>query len=163
TTVVEIGGGGNPARAVGIIDELGIRAYTGPMPLNRVMFSLEDGRLDADWSEERGTQGLRAAPDFAERYDGAAGGRVRARLAPAHTDSCSEELLREFAHQAEQHHLPVTVHAAINPSEVDYTVDRYRLTPIQLLAKVGLLGTHVILGHGIFISGHSWLRYHEAP
>src|SRR5262249_12506315 len=148
---------------VGIVEELGIRVYTGPMPLNAVAYTHEDGRIGYDWSDERGEQGLRDALDFAERFDGAAGGRVRAILCPGHPDTCTEQLLREFAPKAEQHHLPLTIHAAINPVEVDWTLERYRLTPIQLMERVGLLGTHVILGHGIFLSGHSWLRYSDAP
>src|SRR5262245_11652156 len=120
TTVVEIGGGGNPPRMVGIVGELVIRVYKGPMPLNAVAYTHEDGRIGYDWSDERGEQGLRDALAFAERFDGAAGGRVRAILCPGHPDTCTEQLLREFAHQAEQHRLPVTIHAAINPVEVDW-------------------------------------------
>ena len=163
TTVVEIGAAGNPAGLVEAIEEIGIRAYTGPSPRNVLIYSREDGRLDYDWDEERGAKGLRDALAFAERFDGAAGGRVRAILCPGHPDTCSEQLLRECAHQAREHRLPVTIHAAINPGEVDTTLEMYRETPIQLLARVGMLGTHVILGHGIFLAGHSWLRYHDAP
>jgi cytosine/adenosine deaminase-related metal-dependent hydrolase len=46
---------------------------------------------------------------------------------------------------------------------MERTLEDHRLTPIQLLARVGLLGPRVILGHGIFLSGHSWTRYTDAP
>jgi cytosine/adenosine deaminase-related metal-dependent hydrolase len=163
TTVVEVGAAGDPAAFVAAVDELGIRAYSGTSYRNVVMYSHEDGRFDYDWSDERGERGLRNGLAFAEQYDGAAGGRVRAILCPGHPDTCSEQVLRETAHQARQHNLPVTIHAAIHALEMERTLETHRLTPIQLLAKVGLLATNVILSHVIFLSGHSWVRYHEAP
>jgi 5-methylthioadenosine/S-adenosylhomocysteine deaminase len=163
TTVVEIGSAGDPPAFVDTVEALGIRAYTGPSYRNVVMYSHADGRFDYDWDDERGERGLRAGLEFAERYDGAAGGRVRAILCPGHPDTCSAELLAETARQARQHALPVTIHAAIHALEMERTLETSRETPIQLLARVGLLGTNVILGHGIFLSGHSWTRYHDAP
>ena len=163
TTFVEVGCAGEPDRFVEAVDEIGTRAYTGPSYRNAVMYSTEDGRLEYDWNDERGRSGLRKALEFAERNDGAAGGRVRAMLCPGHTDTCSEDLLRETADLGRRHRLPVTIHAAINPLEMDRTLEQYRLTPIQLLDRVGLLGPEVILSHGIFLSGHSWTRHTEAP
>ncbi|MCZ2096951.1 MAG: HAD hydrolase family protein, partial [Anaerolineae bacterium] len=52
-----------------LVDELGIRAYTGPSYRNVVMYSLDDGRLDYDWNDERGERGFRAALEFAEQHD----------------------------------------------------------------------------------------------
>lgn len=163
TTVLEIGCGGNPAVFVEQVERLGIRAYTGPSYRNVVMFARDDGRLEYDWSEDRGRQGLDRALRFAETYDGAANGRVRAVLCPGHADTCSPDLLEETARQARLNDLPVTIHAAINAVEMEHTLDAYRLTPIQLLDRHGLLGPRVILGHCVFLSGHSWERYHEAP
>ena len=93
TTVIEVGAGGDPARFVSLVDELGIRAYTGPSYRNVILFSHDDGRLDYDWDDERGEKGLRAGLQFAEQYDGAAGGRLKAMLCPGHTDTCSDTLL----------------------------------------------------------------------
>lgn len=163
TTLVEIGCAGNPARFVECVDELGVRVYTGPSYRNVVMYSLPDGRLDYDWDDERGTRGLRAGLAFAEQYDGAAGGRVRAILCPGHPDTCADTLLAETAQQARQHSLPVTIHAAINVAEFYSTLERYRQTPIELLARCELLGPSVILGHAVFLAGHSWTPHPTAP
>ena len=163
TTVVEVGSGGSPAAFVKLVDELGIRAYTGPSYRNVVLFSHDDGRLDYDWDDERGTKGLRAALEFAERFDGAAGGRLRAMLCPGHTDTCSDTLLAETARLGRQQGLPITIHAAIHGLEMERTLELYRETPIQMLARVGLLAPDVILSHVLFLAGHSWTRHVDAP
>ncbi|HLH23648.1 MAG TPA: amidohydrolase family protein [Chloroflexota bacterium] len=163
TTVVEVGAGGDPPRFVELVDQLGIRAYTGPSYRNVVLFSHDDGRLDYDWDDERGEKGLRAALAFAEQYDGAAGGRLKAMLCPGHTDTCSDTLLAQTAHLARAHDLPVTIHAAIHALEMERTLELYRETPIQLLARVGLLAPTVILSHVLFLAGHSWTRHVDAP
>src|SRR5437762_915825 len=82
--VVEIGCAGNAAAFVECVEALGIRAYSGPSYRNVIMYSHPDGRFDYDWDDERGERGLRAGLDFAERYDGTAGGRLRAILCPGH-------------------------------------------------------------------------------
>ena len=93
------------ARFVEAADALGVRVYTGPSYRNVIMYSADDGRLDYDWDDERGPRGLRAGLAFAEQYDGAAGGRVRAILCPGHPDTCAESLLQKTARQARQHDL----------------------------------------------------------
>jgi cytosine/adenosine deaminase-related metal-dependent hydrolase len=163
TTVVEVGAGGDPERFVALVDELGIRAYTGPSYRNVILYSTADGRIEYDWDDARGERGLRAALDFAERFDGAAGGRLKAILCPGHTDTCSAALLAETARLARQHGLPVTIHAAIHGLEMERTLELYRETPIQLLARVGLLAPDVILSHAVFLSEHSWTRHVTAP
>jgi len=163
TTILEIGCNGDPPRFVELVEELGARVYTGPSYRNVVIYSHEDGRLDYDWDEERGTKGFKAAIEFAERYDESVDGRVRAVLCPGHTDTCTRQLLADTAREADAANLPVTIHAAINPVEMEHTLEMYRLTPIQLLAETGLLGTNVLLGHCVFVAGHSWSRYPDAP
>jgi cytosine/adenosine deaminase-related metal-dependent hydrolase len=66
TTVVEVGAAGAPDRFVELVDELGIRAYTGLSYRNVILYSDDDGRLLYDWDDERGDKGLRAGLAFAE-------------------------------------------------------------------------------------------------
>ena len=156
TTALAIGFRGDAGAHVDVLDELGVRAYTGPAYRNEVFYATDDGRVDHDWSDERGERGLAAALAFAERADGAAGGRIRPLLCPGHPDTCSEDLLRRTAEHARERDLPVTIHAAINLEELQRVRQRYGQTPVELLARVGLLGPRTLLGHTVFLSEHSW-------
>lgn len=156
TTAVAIGCAGDPPAFVEAVDELGVRVYAGPSYRNVVTYATEGGGVDHDWSEERGERGLAAALRFADDHDGALGGRVRPLLCPGHPDTCSEDLLLRTAAHARERDLPVTIHAAINLGELDRVREWYGETPIELLARVGLLGPRTLLGHGVFLSGHSW-------
>ena len=162
TTLVDLGAPGSSERFVGLVDKLGIRTYTGPMYLNESTFFDEEGRIVTEWHEERGMSGLRAALAFAEKYDGSCGGRVKAILCPGHTDTVSKEVMAETAKESRRHNLPVTIHTAINVPEFQKSLDRYRRTPMQLLDDVGLLAPHVILGHAVLASGHSWTNFAES-
>src|SRR5680860_1285054 len=146
---------GDPGAHIDVIDELGVRAYTGPAYRNAVFYATDDGQVDHDWSEERGERGFAAALHFAETYDGAAGGRVKPLLCPGHPDTCSEDLLKRTAQRAKELGLPVTIHAAINLVELGRVRERHGVTPIELLARIGLLGPHTLLGHSVFMSEHS--------
>src|SRR5206468_4045291 len=89
TTVVEFASAGDPPAFVDAATELGIRVYTGPGFRNALIFSRDDGAIEYDWDDRRGFAALERALDFAERFDGAAGGRVKAILCAGHPDTCT--------------------------------------------------------------------------
>ena len=160
TTTFEIGGpGGQPERYVDMVDQVGIRCATGPSYKNVGFFHDRQGRLEYDWDDERGNQGLKAAVDFATRFNGACHGRMTAMLFPGHVDSCTPALLKETRKAAKEMDVRVQIHATINLFEFHTVMQRERCTPIELLHKIGFLDPEVSLSHCIFISGHSWLAY----
>jgi cytosine/adenosine deaminase-related metal-dependent hydrolase len=115
--------------------------------------------LEYDWDDARGSKGLKAAIDFATRFNGACHGRMTAMLFPGHVDSCTPALLRETRKAAKEMGVRVQIHATINLFEFHTVMQRERCTPIELLHKIGFLDPEVSLSHCIFISGHSWLAY----
>jgi cytosine/adenosine deaminase-related metal-dependent hydrolase len=160
TTTMEIGGpGATPEAFVAMLDEVGIRCYTGPSYKNVNFFQDREGRLEYDWDEARGSEGLRRAVDFAKRYNGSCNGRVNTMLFPGHVDSCTPALLKETKKAATESGVRVQIHATINLFEFHTVMQRERCTPIELLHKLDFLGPDVSLSHCIFISGHSWLAY----
>jgi len=160
TTTLEIGGpGGDPERYVEMVGALGIRCYTGPSYKNVDFFHDREGRLEYDWSDERGSAGLKGAVDFVKRYHGACGGRVQTMLFPGHVDTCTPELLKETRKAAKELGVRVQIHAAINLIEFHAVMRRYRLTPVELLGKIGFLDPEVSLSHCVFLTGHSWTAY----
>ena len=160
TTTLEIGGPGpDPAPYVAMVDEIGIRCYTGPSYKNVNFFHDREGRLEYDWDDARGSEGLKKAVEFAKTFNGACNGRMGTMLFPGHVDSCTPELLKETRKAARELGVRVQVHATINLIEFHTVMRRYRCTPIELLHKIGFLDPEVSLSHCIFISGHSWLAY----
>ena len=160
TTTFEIGGpGNNPEAYVDMVDQVGIRCYTGPSYKNVNFYHDREGRLEYDWDDERGSEGLKRAIAFAKKFNGACKGRMGAMLFPGHVDSCTPDLLKETRKAGKELGARVQVHATINLFEFHTVMRRDRCTPIELLHKIGFLDPQVSLSHCIFISGHSWLAY----
>lgn len=159
TTIVDVGSV-LADELVDLIGEIGIRAYVAPFFKSAAWRVVDDRRLEYDWFDEAEEERLfRAAVEFAERHDGAHGGRVRTYLAPAQVDTCRPELLRRTLETARERNLLVQIHAGQSVPEFFELVRREGTTPVQYLAELGLLGEHLILGHCIFVGGHSWLAY----
>lgn len=82
---------------------------------------------------------------------------VPAAVMPHATYTCSPEHLRELADVVAgwpSHVRPlVHIHASENAAENTDVVRRYGMTPVQILADVGLLGgaPRVVLGHGVHL------------
>jgi len=160
TTTFEIGGpGNNPEAYVDMVDQVGIRCYTGPSYKNVNFYHDREGRLEYDWDDERGSEGLKRAIAFAKKFNGACKGRIGTMLFPGHVDSCTPDLLKETRKAGKELGARVQVHATINLFEFHTVMRRDRCTPIELLHKIGFLDPQVSLSHCIFISGHSWLAY----
>ena len=160
TTTLEIGGPRTtPEPYVAMVDEVGIRCYTGPSYKNVDFFQDREGRLEYDWNDERGSEGLKRAVKFARKFNGACNGRMGAMLFPGHVDTCTPELLKKTRKAAREIGARVQIHATINLFEFHTVMRQHRCTPIELLHKIGFLDSEVSLSHCIFISGHSWLAY----
>ncbi|HET8563085.1 MAG TPA: chlorohydrolase family protein, partial [Candidatus Binatia bacterium] len=160
TTIFDVGGpGGEPERYVEMVDQVGIRCATGPSYKNVSFFHDREGRLEYDWDDARGSEGLKKAVEFAQRYNGACNGRMTAMLFPGHVDSCTPALLKDTKKAAKAAGVRIQIHATINLFEFHTVMQRERCTPIELLQKIGFLDPEVSLSHCIFISGHSWLAY----
>ena len=142
-----------------MVGEVGIRCYTGPSYKNVNFHHDREGRLEYDWDDERGVQGLKKAIAFAEKFNGACNGRMHTMLFPGHVDSCTPELLEESRKAAKRLGVRVQIHTTINLIEFHTVMKRYRCTPVELLHRIGFLDPEVSLSHCIFVTGHSWVAY----
>jgi 5-methylthioadenosine/S-adenosylhomocysteine deaminase len=160
TTTFEIGGpGGDPQQYVDMVDQVGIRCATGPSYKNVSFFHDHEGRLEYDWDDARGSEGLKKAVAFTKKFNGACSGRMSTMLFPGHVDSCTPQLLKDTKRAAKEAGVRIQIHATINLFEFHTVMRRERCTPIELLHKSGFLDPEVSLSHCIFVSGHSWLAY----
>lgn len=154
TTVVELG----RLAADGVVDlagALGVRAYVVPMYRSGRWYTPDGRRVLYEWSPDGGLPALEQAVAFVTKHDGAHGGRVRAFLGPAQIDTCTPELLRRTAAEAARLDVRVQIHAGQAVVEFQEIARRHGLTPVEYLHEVGLLSERLIIGHCIYIAGHS--------
>ena len=77
--------------------------------------------------------------------------RVRFSIGPHAIYTVSGELLK-WAHQfAMEHQIPIHLHLAETEGEVKDSLDRFGLTPVRYLYKLGVLSPRLIIAHGIYI------------
>ena len=158
TTIMDIGSR-NAVALVGVIGELGARAYVGPSFKSYSYTFDEAGRIQWDPDPASGEAGLRRAIEFAREYDGAHDGRVRCMLYPAQLDTCSVDLLKATRKAADENGLRISLHAAMNLIEFHRILREHGRTPLQLLHDIGFLGHDVLLGHCVFHAHHSWAHF----
>lgn len=89
----------------------------------------------------------------AERAAKAAEGkeRIRISVAPHAPYTVSEENLVRGKRFAEEHGLDYMVHAAETQDELKYVAEKYQTTPVRLLDKLGLLDSHTVLAHCVWV------------
>ena len=130
------------------VDRLGIRAYLGPGFDSGRWVGDERGRLTRVVDEPAGVKELEAACAFLRRVDGTCEGRVRGLVVPREVETCSLDLLRAARRVADELRLPITTHAAYSVIEFYELLREHRMTPVELLESVGLLGPDLTIGHG---------------
>ena len=162
TTIVEIGmiDGLGAARAVEIIEGLGIRACEGPLIYDGTWERTQGADIQTRWlGLEEGLKRLDEAERFAKEYSDALGGRLIPALYPDKVDTNSAELQEAVREKADELKVPVSIHAGQWVVEFQNMLRMYRRTPIEFLHDTGLLGPDLIIGHGWAISGHPLVAY----
>lgn len=157
TTVLELGDMSEYVAQAA--ERAGVRCYVGEMYRSGRWFTPDGRRVDYEWDHAAGERALERAAGLARSLDQGPDGLVRGLLAPAQVDTCTEELLRETTRVAADLDVPVTLHAAQGVWEFNEMTRRHGLTPIEWLASIDFLSPRVIVGHGIFTTGHSWVNF----
>src|SRR5262250_2067868 len=160
TTFMEFGSQLRVQEALlGEVERLGARAYLGAGYDSGRWVGDERGRLKRALDEAGGWREFEASRAFIERVDGTVGGRVRGLLAPREVETCSLDLLRATRKAADALRLPIVTHAAYNVIEFYEILREHRMTPIELMERVGLLGADLTIGHGNLIADNALLNY----
>lgn len=136
---------GNMDRIAPAIEESGIRAVVG--------HSLVDAKAPADW---------KTAHAVIERFGTDTRRRVFAGIAPHALDTCSDELLRECARQAERTGARVFLHVAQNEPEVAAVRRRGHDGALACLVQSGLATSNTVAAHAIYLSDaefEAWPSY----
>ncbi len=119
---------------------------------------IESGmRANLAWAvfgQEEGELGVTipGTVDFVRRYDGAAGGRLRAMFGPHSPYLCSDQFLARTAAVAVNQGIGIHIHAAETAEQVRASLAAYDMTPIEQLHDRGLFETHTIVAHAIHVT-----------
>jgi formimidoylglutamate deiminase len=68
-------------------------------------------------------------------------------LAPHSVRACPTDWLEEIGRYAQEHSLPLHVHADEQPREIEECIEEHGVPPIELLAKTGCLGPRTTIVH----------------
>jgi 5-methylthioadenosine/S-adenosylhomocysteine deaminase len=132
------------ARAV---DQAGIRAYLGRN-------TVDGGEgLPEGWLEST-QEALARADELAERWHGAAGGRLRFNYTLRTIFNCSDELILGSAERAERLGTILHTHIAEIPEENDYALATRGATTARHLHTLGVLGPRFLGAHGVYLDDH---------
>ena len=127
--------------------EMGIRFYGAPY-----LFSTADAVAGADgamrYSGDDGAADLAAWDALHTRWQGGADDRIRLAMSPHATDTCDPALLRACAARARDLGVPITIHLAQSPQEVETIGRRHDgRTPAEYLDWLGLLAPDLLAAH----------------
>lgn len=157
TTFVEVGGGNR--KLVELTGELGFRGYIAPGYRSAEWYMDDKGRFGYKWKDDEGFKGLEEAVNFIKKHHGSYDDRIKGMLFPGQADTCTPKLLEETRKWANELGILIQIHVGQRLYEFQEILRRYRMTPIQFLNETGLLGSDMIAGHCIFVSGYSKTAY----
>ena len=78
--------------------------------------------------------------------------RVKIQLAPANLHWCSDQALELLAATSERHDAPLHMHLVETAYQKEYARRRGGGTALDYIARFGLLGPRLTLGHGVWLS-----------
>ncbi len=139
-------------RAFEALERIGIRATAGKC----LMDAHPEG---APLELAESTDGaLSEAEALAQRWHGAADGRLRVCFAPRFVPSCSGPLLRAASDLAERFDAQIHTHAAETIVERETVLRTTGLEEIAYLDSVGIAGPRAALAHCVWVDGHETAR-----
>ncbi len=146
TAILDMGTVHHTGAVFAAAERSGIRATIG-----KAMMDLPDPDIPPGLREStRGS--LDESARLIARWHGAAGGRLRYAYAPRFVLSCTDELLREVAHEAPARGVRIHTHASENLGEIALVRQRFGKDNIAVLDELGLLGDHCCVAHCVHLS-----------
>ena len=145
TSIVDMESVNHADSAFHAIEQSGIRAMSG-----KAMMDWGDDVPEA--LSESTERSIAESVELADKWDGAAGGRIRYAFTPRFAVSCSDRLLREVAELARARHAWIHTHSSENPGEIEVVERERGMRNVIYLDDVGLLGPQTIIAHCIHLN-----------
>lgn len=125
-------------RVAQVVVESGLRAS-----LAWCTFGREEGEIGTD---------LPGIAAFVEEWQGAGDGRLRTALGPHSPYVCSPQFLARSAAVAVRLGAGIHIHAAETQAQVQNSILRNDLTPVEILDRNGIFDVPALVAHGIYLS-----------
>ncbi|MFB9931283.1 chlorohydrolase family protein [Amycolatopsis halotolerans] len=133
---------------------LGLRGYLGPAYRSGVNVATVDGTRTVAFDEPRGEEGLADALRFLDHVTELDDPLVNGVLLPCRIETLTEDLMRATADAARQRDVLVRLHCLQGVLERELILDRYGVTPLEMLKRTGLLGDRLLIPHGQVLDRH---------
>jgi 5-methylthioadenosine/S-adenosylhomocysteine deaminase len=91
---------------------------------------------------------------FVDRWQGGAGGRIRTVLGPHSPYVCPPEFLREISGLAREHQVPLHIHLAESPGQVQQSLAAHGRTPAAHLEACGVFDVPCVAAHALYLTPH---------
>lgn len=155
TTLMEPFRAGLTHEYAAVVERSGLRCILAPYQFSTINLGLGPDGKPTYRASGAGTDDASSISEWRalhDRYDGAAGGRIRLALSPHGTDSCGPDLLRMIRKLADEHGCLITTHLSQSPDEGDLIRKRHGCTPTEYLERMGVLGPDTLVAHCIYAS-----------
>ncbi|MFP4599937.1 MAG: 5'-deoxyadenosine deaminase [Persicimonas sp.] len=147
TTILDMGTVRHTDAIGQAVGESGIRAFIG-----KCMMDFGE-QVPGPLLEETDAS-LRESLALAERWDGAADGRIRYAFAPRFAVSCTRELLESVVEAANDLDLFIHTHSSETEFENEFTREHYGVSNIEFLEQIGMTRPKSVFAHGVHVSDH---------
>ncbi len=134
----------HPDAVVQAIIDSGIRATVG--------LSIADYMEGENTPVKATDVALSQAAEFANKWHGAAGGRIRASIAPVGLPACTLDLMRGARKLADDYDLCLHTHACEGRTETESALSRFGKSEIAVLKECGVLTDRTELVHVIWVT-----------
>lgn len=104
--------------------------------------------LAQTYFSSQGDVGIETSADFAEKWNGAAGGRVMTAMGPHAPYTVNDEHLERTAEHARRLGIRTHMHVSESPAQTVSSLANRGITPIQVAHDTGIIETGIIIAHG---------------
>lgn len=142
-----------------LADRSGLRIWLGPMFRNGRPYTPDGNKVVYEWDEAAGAVNFRESLDLVDAAERHPNGRLSGMVVPAQTDTLTDGMIRDAVDAARERGLILQTHGAQNWIEFHEMTRRHGITPVEFMAKVGILGPRSIVAHAIFIDQHPRVQW----
>jgi 5-methylthioadenosine/S-adenosylhomocysteine deaminase len=104
--------------------------------------------LAETYFSSQGEEGIERSAEFAERWNGAAGGRITTAMGPHAPYTVNDDDLRKTAEHARRIGIRTHLHTSESPGQTTSSLASRGVTPIQVLHDTGIVEAGVLIAHG---------------
>jgi 5-methylthioadenosine/S-adenosylhomocysteine deaminase len=104
--------------------------------------------LAETYFSSQGEEGIERSAEFAEKWNGAANGRITTAMGPHAPYTVTDADLVKTAEHARRLGIRTHIHTSESPGQTTSSLANRGITPVQVLNDTGILETGVLIAHG---------------